>query len=326
METSVAALPEIPVHDAKDAAQLFAAERARGEALLSTAHALYGRAFVRFADARSRAWLARAETPYAPEIAHVAHTLGAPGAYFLNLSYEWGCTCAVGPDPNGRGWRLVRTLDWPLDGLGRALVALGRETPHGPFIDLTWPGFAGTVQGFAPGRFAAALNQAPMLRRGLPPALDWALNRVRVGRSRALPPTHLLRRALETAPDFAAARRMLTETPLCLPAIFSLAGTEDGCVIERTEDDAHIHPGPARATNHWQSPRFRGTARRSESEARLAAIDSLAPAAGADFAWLVPPILNPTTRLALWANPAQGRLEAQGFEADGPATKRLSLS
>jgi hypothetical protein len=291
-----------------------------------SATALYGRGFVRFADARSRAWLMRAESPYAAEVERVAQALGAPGAYFLNLSYEWGCTCAVGPDPDGRGWRLLRTLDWPLDGLGRHLVAHKRATPHGPSIDLTWPGFAGTVQGFAPGRFAVALNQAPMLRHGLPLPLDWALNRVRVGRSRALPPTHLLRRALETAPDFAAARRMLAETPICLPAIFSLAGLEDGCVIERTENDSHVHPGPACVTNHWRSPRFRGTARRSESEARLAAMDRLAPEGGSDFAWLVPPILNPTTRLALWANPALGRLEAQGHEADGPATKQLSLS
>jgi len=319
-------LPAIPVHEAADAAALLDAERARGEALLATARALYGGPFIRFADARSRAWLARADTPYAAEIDRVATALGAPGAHFLNLSYEWGCSCAIGPDPGGRGWRLLRTLDWPLDGLGRHLVVHKRATPHGPFFDLTWPGFAGTVQGFAPGRFAVALNQAPMVRRGLPLALDWALNRVRVGQSRALPPTHLLRRALDTAPDFAAARRMLADTPICLPAIFNLVGTDDGCVIERTEDDAHVHPGPARATNHWQSPRFRGTARRSESEARLAAMDGLAPAAGPDFGWLVPPILNPTTRLALWANPAQGRLEAQGFEADGPATKRLSLS
>jgi hypothetical protein len=119
---------------------------------------------------------------------------------------------------------------------------------------------------------------------------------------------------------------MLAETPICLPAIFSLAGLEDGCVIERTENDSHVHPGPACVTNHWRSPRFRGTARRSESEARLAAMDRLAPEGGSDFAWLVPPILNPTTRLALWANPALGRLEAQGHEADGPATKQLSLS
>ncbi len=43
-----------------------------------------------------------------------------------------------------------------------------------------------------------------------------------------------------------------------------------------------------------------------------------APAAGPDLAWLKPPVLNPTTRLALYAEPAGGRLVAQGFEAAGP--------
>jgi hypothetical protein len=43
-----------------------------------------------------------------------------------------------------------------------------------------------------------------------------------------------------------------------------------------------------------------------------------AAAAGPDLAWLKPPVLNPTTRLVLSAEPASGRLVAQGFEADGP--------
>ncbi len=46
----------------------------------------------------------------------------------------------------------------------------------------------------------------------------------------------------------------------------------------------------------------------------------VAPAAGDDFAWLKPPVLNPTTRLAMLAEPATGKLVAQGFETRGPAT------
>ena len=42
-------------------------------------------------------------------------------------------------------------------------------------------------------------------------------------------------------------------------------------------------------------------------------------AAGMD--WLVPPVLNPDTRLAVMANPAAGRIAVQGLEADGPATQ-----
>ena len=45
-----------------------------------------------------------------------------------------------------------------------------------------------------------------------------------------------------------------------------------------------------------------------------------------DLTWLHWPILNKETRLALAADPAQGRLIAQGYEANGPATHPLELS
>ncbi len=45
-----------------------------------------------------------------------------------------------------------------------------------------------------------------------------------------------------------------------------------------------------------------------------------------DLNWLHWPILNNETRLALAADATQGRLIAQGFEADGPATRPLELS
>jgi hypothetical protein len=47
-------------------------------------------------------------------------------------------------------------------------------------------------------------------------------------------------------------------------------------------------------------------------------MQAAAAGAGPDLAWLRPPVLNPTTRLAFYAEPASGRLVAQGFEADGP--------
>jgi hypothetical protein len=45
-----------------------------------------------------------------------------------------------------------------------------------------------------------------------------------------------------------------------------------------------------------------------------------------DLGWLHWPILNKETRLALAADPAQGHLIAQGYEADGPATRPLELT
>ena len=47
--------------------------------------------------------------------------------------------------------------------------------------------------------------------------------------------------------------------------------------------------------------------------------------AGTDFAWLRAPLLNPTTRLVMIAEPASGRLVARGYEAGGPATQTLAV-
>ena len=78
-------------------------------------------------DALSRRWLAGADNPFSDEIAKIAGTAGGPGAYLLNLSYEWTCTTSAAADPGGTGNRLLRTLDWPLDGLGRHLKVLVGE-------------------------------------------------------------------------------------------------------------------------------------------------------------------------------------------------------
>jgi hypothetical protein len=43
------------------------------------------------------------------------------------------------------------------------------------------------------------------------------------------------------------------------------------------------------------------------------------------LAWMRPPILVATTRLALMSNPATGRLVAQGFEKTGAVTDILQL-
>jgi hypothetical protein len=45
-----------------------------------------------------------------------------------------------------------------------------------------------------------------------------------------------------------------------------------------------------------------------------------------DFSWLAPPILNPTTRIVMVSDAAEGRLVAQGFEDMRPATEPLDLA
>ena len=115
-------------------------------------------------DRVSRRWLERSDNPYLPEIAAMAEALGLPGVYTLNICFEWGCTGGV--------WRsdgnplLRRVLDWPFPALGEHIVVAHQKGPAGDFFNVTWPGLSGMLQGLAHGRFAAAINHAPMRRRG----------------------------------------------------------------------------------------------------------------------------------------------------------------
>jgi hypothetical protein len=71
------------------------------------------------------------------EIADVARSIGRPGAFLLNYSYEWGCTTGALPDARAGGMTLLRTLDWPFDGLGRALVVTRQQAEAGVYLSVT---------------------------------------------------------------------------------------------------------------------------------------------------------------------------------------------
>src|SRR4029453_13968115 len=68
-------------------------------------------------DALTRRWLQRSHSPYVMDLEAIAVALGFPGIWFLNGTYQWGCT-AVARDEDGVPW-LARTLDWPFPGLRR---------------------------------------------------------------------------------------------------------------------------------------------------------------------------------------------------------------
>ena len=327
-------LPAIPVIEvgAGGALALFQANPERAARLLAIGRDTYPTALVGVGEGLSRRWLARNANPYLPEIDAIDAALSGAGTYFLNVSYEWGCTVGLtaaplGSDTSEACGRLVRTLDWRFDGLGAEIVAARFEAPAGPWINLTWPGFVGCVQAMAPGRFAACFNQAPFAARsGLFP-LDWLAERTTVWRSAALPPAHLLRQVFESCPDYEAARASLIETPVAAPAIFSLSGRrpDQGCVIERLTDRAFVHEAPIAVTNHWLTSGLRGYSRGIESGRRQTLMTAGLADAGPDFAWLQPPILNETTRLAMVADAAAGRLWAVGYEAQRPVTRPLVL-
>ena len=174
-------LPEIPVFDvgpafATETARL--AGRERAYAMLDAATAGVPMFGLRLADAISRRWLSAQQSAYLPELDQLASLSGRPGAYFLNVHYEWGCTTAAKPGMGeGTGARLLRALDWNVDGLGRHIVAARIASAFGPWVSLTWPGFTGVLQAMAPGRFAAAINQPTIRKRTGIPAIDWLLSK-----------------------------------------------------------------------------------------------------------------------------------------------------
>lgn len=324
------ALPAIPLIDvgSDGPLKLLEAERVRAEALIAISRRAYSGAAMRIGDAVSKRWLERSANPYRRQILAIGAALGMPGAALLNMSFEWTCTSGAAPSPDGVGNRMLRVLDWRLNGLGANLVVAREEAPAGVFYNVTWPGAIAVLTAMAPGRFSAAINQAPMRQYGLGLLGDWAINRAKVWRSASLPPAHLLRQVFETAATYAEAKRMLVETPLCLPVLFTLSGVrpDEGCVIERTETGAIVHDGACAVANAWRSPHLTGRVRGCDNPERRALLERLQAGPLSGFEWIVPPILNRFTRLAVEANAAQGTMGVLGYEHEAPATAEFRLS
>src|SRR5882672_2263276 len=199
MTSAIPALLPVPVVDMRDGGPARHALEgpARALSLRDECLSFFPRATQRMLpvlDAAARRWLRRWASPYVPEVEAIATAFGFPGIWFLNGSYQWGCT-TLAREEAGVPW-LARTLDWPFPGLGRHLEIARMRGPAGPFDVATWPGYVGSLTGSAPGRFAATINQAPMWRRTRHPWLrpyDLALNAMQTWRLRFIPPDHLLR-------------------------------------------------------------------------------------------------------------------------------------
>ena len=324
-----AAIPLIDVEPhCEPALAALRAEPERLALLLASARRSYTGPGVVLADRLTRLWAGRVAGPYAGAVSAVDAAAGRRGAFLLNHSYEWGCTSAAMDDPALGGSTLLRTLDWPFNGLGRGLVVTRWSGRAGPYLSATWPGFVGVLTGLAPRRFAAAINQPPLPLPGWGKAIGWLAARAKVWRSRALPPSHLLRLAFDTCADFEQAVTLIRRTPICIPAAFTLAGSRDGesLVIERGET-ASFTPVDAVAANHWTGMAGgRGRPRNNTSLSRHVAMCALSRAAPDwSLGWLKPPILQADTRLAVMANPASGRLVVQGLESTGPTTPVLAI-
>jgi hypothetical protein len=332
----LSSLSEIPLRDVREGGPLRHAIEAsdRARALRDDCLAWFpkhARHLVPLLDDVTRRWLTRSVSPYVPEIAAIASALKFPGVWFLNGSYEWGCTTLARDED--APW-LVRTLDWPFPGLGRHVEVAHSAGPAGEYYNVTWPGFAGVLTAMAPGRFAASINQAPLWRRTAHPWLrpyDMLANAVATWSLRHIPPDQLLRNVFETCADFETAKQRLQTIPIARPAIYTLAGCGPGerCVIERTEEEHLTRAEDTSAANDWLSPRARWEARvggdllfkastaecGGNSRTRRDAIEAwTSPLMAGGFGWVAEPVLNPFTRIAVEMCAAQGVLRVVGYE------------
>jgi hypothetical protein len=329
-------LPNIPVRDVREGGALRHAVEASAQARALRDDCLSffpsgARHFIPALDSMTRRWLSRSAAPYFSEIEKIAATLGFPGVWFLNGSYEWGCTTHARDE--GVPW-LLRTLDWPFPGLGRHLEIARMTGPAGDFYSATWPGFVGVLTAMAPGRFSVAINQAPLWRRTRHPWLrlfDVAANAIATWSLRHIPPDQLLRQVLGTCATYQEAKARLEATPVARPVIFTLAGCVPGerCVIERTEEGFSTRHENTGAANDWFEPVAPWEARvanellfncdylgaRANSRTRREALAAWSGASGqGSFAWVAPPVLNACTRIAAEMCAAQGVMRLVGYE------------
>ncbi len=285
-------------------------------------------------DRLARRWLTRSKSPYKGEIEAIAAALGFSGVWFLNGSYQWGCT-ALAREELGVPW-LLRTLDWPFPGLGRNVEVALNAGPAGDFYNVTWPGYVGALTACAPARFAASVNQAPLWRRTRHPWLrpaDIMMNAVATWNVRHIPPDQLLRQVFENCADYASARAELEQTPVARPVIYTLVGVApaERCVIERTETGFRTRQTDTAAANDWLDRQDGWEARigadmvftlsvdeaAANSRARYEALGGFSgPIGDVPFRWLEAPVHNRYTRLAVELCPASGIIRVLGLDHD----------
>jgi hypothetical protein len=334
----------IPLIDLREGTlpELLDTHRRRALALIEAGRRTFGRLgyaaslpLLPLADRLARKWLEKTSNPYRSEIAAFAARLRASGLWALNMCYEFGCTSGV--YATSEGPVLLRVLDWPFEGLGKHMVVAQQSTQAGEFYNVTWPGLSGVFTAMAPGRFAVALNQAPMRRFRTGIHTDWLRGRMMVWKSKGLPPAHLLRKVCETARDYDEARLMLLTEPICIPVIYVLAGTaeHEGCVIERLEEGAALREmkgrGSISAANHFLSHinglGYGWRPREVDSCGRAVAAGAIQTQEAEDpeMGWFTPPIANHNSRMCFSGNAATGALSLMGTQGEQPVTELLKV-
>ncbi|HEX5105266.1 MAG TPA: C45 family peptidase [Pirellulaceae bacterium] len=192
---------------------------------------------------------------YQGEIAAWAGALGVSvgTATMLNCLYElshlpqpkWlGCTAGI-RWLEGHGMVHVRTLDWPIDGMGEATRLFRFRRGAREFVSVAMPGQVGMLSGMLPGAYSVTINWAPPAAL---PNFDFG-------------PGFLLRDVFETCDTYAAAVERLERERLSTSVFYTVCGAERGqaCVIERTQAGAAVRrfaDGPLVQANHHIAQAF----------------------------------------------------------------------
>jgi branched-chain amino acid transport system substrate-binding protein len=276
-------------------------------------------------DSVTRRWLVQSRSSYAGEVKAIAAELDFSGIWFLNGCYQWGLHRAPPANRTAQRW-MARTLDWPFRA-SAVMPEIARMRGSAGRVLQRDGGYVGVLTASAPGRFAACINQAPMLRRTSRPWLrsyDMVLNARHTWGIRHVPPDHLLRDVFETCATFGEAKHRLETTPIARPVIYTLAGCHPGerCVIERTQDDFFSRTHDTCAANDWllNMPRWEprvaaeafftrtGEEAAENSRTRRDQLAVWPGVFGTEFDWVTPPVLNSQTRIAVEMCPASGVL------------------
>lgn len=281
-------------------------------------------------------WLKRSGNPYRNEIKEIKKIVGGSGIIAQNVSYEWTCTSGALKTPSTEAPQLVRVMDWIISGMGKYIIVAHQSGKAGDFYNITLPGLSGVFNGVAKGRFAAVINQAPMRRHLLGGIVsDWVRNHIRWFKSKALPPSHLLRKAFETAASYQEAKEMLMKEPVAAPAIFVLSGVKagEGCVIERLEDKAIVREmkdDRVFTANHFQTnlngvgggwtPRGVDNHARAEAAGKISAVE-----VEQGFDWFKDPLANKFSSMAMVADAATGKFRLMGTSGDKVVTQEFRI-
>lgn len=322
-------LPEIPFERLGQNGwdELLRRHRNRTLDLIESGRKLVHPVPIRALDGLSRRWAQKCDHHHFDLISKMAKDMPS-GLWFMNFCYEWGCTTRVGLHPDTGLPVMLRSLDWPFDGIGRNIVMVEKDGKDGnSYMAATWPGYTGVITGMKSGRFAVAINQAPLSAPIQFHAANWSIARGRVWRNRHITPGHLLEKVFEEVSDFADAKRVLAETPIALPVIFSIIGTapDERCIIERLETRHHLREGDGVAANHWECFTQPASARGNDSVGRAAVLADVSLSMKLQFSWTIPPVLNFDTRLAAEISPATADFRLRGYEASGPATADFDI-